>query len=127
MARCVSPLVLAAVLGSVAACGTSTEMPESRYPPHPGPVFFTKDVPPPGAPLEYLGEIKLKRGTYGSMDPLLDELADHARKLGADGVVRLRTGREAAAFAWAVPYANGLAVRSRGLDYRRAGMVGEWR
>ncbi len=121
-------LLFSAVLPIAAAgCGTSVSVPDTHYPPYNHPVFLTKDLPPEGAQVEVIGRIELRRGWYASMDPLLDELVDRARQVGADGVVQLRTGRTVTPFAWAVPYAEGLAVRSQGFDYRSSGMVGQWR
>jgi hypothetical protein len=56
-------------------------------------------------------DIKVSKKWYGSTAEMFGELADRARKVGADAVINVRTWHSPSGFAWAAPHAGGMAVK----------------
>ena len=78
--------------------------------PHKGPVCLLERWLPTGMKYEEIEEIDVKKTWYGSIDAVKGPLADEAREIGANVVMRMRTGMKVGAIAWARPYAEGQAV-----------------
>lgn len=55
-------------------------------------------------------EIKVSKKWYGSTSEMYDDLAAKARKVGADGVINVRTWHAPSGFSWAAPHAGGMAI-----------------
>lgn len=56
-------------------------------------------------------DIKVSKKWYGSTTEMFGDLAERARKVGADAVINARTWHSPAGFAWAAPHAGGMAVK----------------
>lgn len=79
--------------------------------PHSGPVCLLKSPMPQHVTHENLGLVESYSRFYGSMDPILDALAEEARSIGANAVVRLNPRHKFGLVAWARPFADGQGVR----------------
>jgi nitrous oxide reductase accessory protein NosL len=77
---------------------------------HKGPVCMLERWLPTGMKYEEIDEIDVKKTWYGSTDGMLAPLADEAREVGANVVMRVRVGHSVGAIAWARPFAEGMAV-----------------
>lgn len=100
----------------------------NKYAAHDKQVFVTADSLPSTAKYEVLGRVEVRRGWYGSADNALADLADGARKLGADAVVEVKTWHQPSAWAWSAPHGSGLAVKivdPGSVDF--AEMEGSWK
>lgn len=86
------------------------EVEEPERAPHNGPVCLLERWLPTGTKFEEIDDVDAKKGWYGSIDSVLPMLADEAREVGANVVMRMRTGMSVGAIAWARPYAEGKAV-----------------
>ena len=58
-----------------------------------------------------IDELEVGKSWYGSVDPMLEELAAEAQKKGADAVIEVKTWHRVTAWSWAAPHASGKAVR----------------
>jgi hypothetical protein len=56
-------------------------------------------------------DIKVSKKWYGSTSEMYGELAEKARKTGADAVINVHTWQAPSGFAWAAPHAGGMAVK----------------
>jgi hypothetical protein len=56
-------------------------------------------------------EIKVSKKWYGSTAEMYGDLAQKARKAGADAVINARTWHAPSGFSWAAPHAGGMAVK----------------
>ena len=56
-------------------------------------------------------DIKVSKKWYGSTTEMYGDLAEKARKTGADAVINARTWHAPSGFAWAAPHAGGTAVK----------------
>jgi uncharacterized protein YbjQ (UPF0145 family) len=74
-------------------------------------VYVTKAKLPTTVKYEVLGQIEAAKAWYGSDDWSLDELADGARKLGADAVVDVGIWHQPSGWAWSAPHGTGTAVK----------------
>lgn len=78
---------------------------------HSGPVCMMKSPMPQHVEHEPLGLIESYSRFYGPMDPILDALAEEARSIGANAVVRLNPRHKMGLIAWARPFADGQGIR----------------
>ncbi len=106
-------LIAVALLSGCAAVRESDlrEHHESRIAPHSGPVCLMKAPMPPQVAHEDLGLIESYSRFYGSMDPILDALAEEARSIGANAVVRVNPRHKMGLIAWARPFADGRGIK----------------
>jgi hypothetical protein len=106
--------LLATTVLILAGCASSPDEPEEPEPParavHKGPVCLLDRWLPTGMKYEEIEEISVKKAWYGSPDAMLAPLADEAREIGANVVMRVNTGVSPGLIAWAAPYAEGQAV-----------------
>ena len=58
-----------------------------------------------------LKDIKVSKKWYGSTTEMYGELAEEARKAGADGVINVHTWHAPSGFSWAAPHAGGMAIK----------------
>jgi uncharacterized protein YbjQ (UPF0145 family) len=49
--------------------------------------------------------------TYGSTEVVREQLADRARAIGADAVIKVALWHQPAGWAWAAPHGAGVAVK----------------
>ena len=56
-------------------------------------------------------DIKVSKKWYGSTSEMYGDLAEKARKTGADAVINVHTWHAPSGFAWAAPHAGGMAVK----------------
>jgi hypothetical protein len=115
--------VAAALLAALLGAGCATKQPEAEAaaakpaepetperPAHKGPVCLMERWLPTGMKYEEIHDIDVKKTWYGTTDAMLAPLADEAREVGANVVMRMRVGMSMGAIAWARPYAEGKAV-----------------
>jgi hypothetical protein len=105
------------VLVLVAACAENKTTPMTAngqvktYPPHGHQVRIVRGELPPGAAYEELAQVKAIEGWYGELAQAERKLAEDARAIGADAVIRVHVWHAPRAFAWAAPHAEGVAVK----------------
>lgn len=111
------PLLAASLLGCASktpdpqvAAQRPAEPEKPERAPHKGPVCLLERWLPTGMKYEEIEEVSVKKTWYGTVDAVLPPLADEARELGANVVMRMRSGMKIGAIAWARPYAEGQAV-----------------
>jgi uncharacterized protein YbjQ (UPF0145 family) len=102
----------------VAACTVQSTMPPpgadavvKTYPAHERKVRLVKGDLPSGTRYEVLGKVKAIENFYGPQSKAEASLAGIARGIGADAVINERAWHAPRAFAWAVPHAEGTAVK----------------
>lgn len=83
---------------------------EPERPAHQGPVCMLERWLPTGMKYEKIDSVDVKKRWYGNPDAMLTPLADEAREMGANVVMRVKTGVSVGLIAWAAPYAEGDAV-----------------
>jgi len=77
-----------------------------------GSIFITQSDLPSEIEYEVIGLIKANaRQGYDSVESLYPMLADEARKVGANAVIKVYGGKTVSAFSWASPYTGGTAVK----------------
>lgn len=77
-----------------------------------GKVLVTEDNLPAGTKATTLGKLTVTASTgYGGGARLYPQLADEARKVGANAVVTVTGYNRPTAFSWAAPTVSGVAVR----------------
>ncbi|MCB1886276.1 MAG: hypothetical protein KDH20_01605 [Rhodocyclaceae bacterium] len=80
-----------------------------------GPVLITPARIPDGVKFEVVGSIQAEARTgYSGAASLYPLLADEARRIGANAVVRVQDGRSVSGFSWSAPHVTGMAVRVEG-------------
>jgi uncharacterized protein YbjQ (UPF0145 family) len=102
----------------VAACSERSTLPPpgvdsvvKTYPAHERKVRLVKGDLPSGTRYEVLGKIKAIEDFYGPQSKAETSLAGIARTMGADAVINERAWHSPRLFAWAVPHAEGTAVK----------------
>ena len=107
--------ILAVVLSlSLSACsGTTKSSPvsHSKYPSHNDKVFITGGSLPADLEFELISTIEVGEIWYGSSTSVLVSMADRARELGANGIIRSKTWKQPSGWSWAAPHGSGQAVR----------------
>lgn len=70
-------------------------------------------LPPADAQYVQMREVKVKKGTYGSVREILPDLAQQARKIGADAIINYDGSQRFGLFIWRVvrPVVRGMAVK----------------
>lgn len=58
-----------------------------------------------------IGKVEASKQWYGSQAELVPYLADEARKLGANAVVKVKISQEIGLWAWARPVGSGQAIK----------------
>jgi hypothetical protein len=82
-----------------------------------GPVFISEAGTLGDIAHEPIGRIEVRaRSGYNGSRNLYPQLADEARRLGANAVIGVRGGRRVAGWSWAAPYTEGVAVKVENPD-----------
>ncbi len=77
-----------------------------------GKVLVTENALPAAAKATVLGKLTVSASSgYGGGARLYPQLADEARKVGANAVVTVTGYNRPTAFSWAAPHVSGVAVR----------------
>lgn len=77
-----------------------------------GKVLITENALPAGTKATILGKLSVNATSgYGGGARLYPQMADEARKVGANAVVTVAGYNRPTAFSWAAPYISGVAVR----------------
>lgn len=130
--------LLALVLLTVTGCAVHSPMrmtskvevtrPGSMtYPAHSEKIFITKQDLPAGVQFDMLGVIDVGRVWYGGDAMAWKPMADKARELGADAIIKARIWRQPEGWAWAAPQGSGTAVKLQNksqVDFSK--LSGEW-
>jgi len=74
-------------------------------------VFVTESSLPRDSYVVIDEDLQVGKSWYGSVEPMLEELAAQAQKKGADAVIEVKTWHRVSAWSWAAPQASGKAVR----------------
>jgi len=111
--RPVPVLLLAAA--ALAGCGTtSTSTPNAKTgaaaPAYAGPVCVMEAPLSPDTKHSVIGEVEASKQWYGHQAELVPHLADEARKLGANAVVKVKLSQQIGLWAWARPVGSGEAI-----------------
>ena len=95
---------------------------------HNQPVCLLKTGLPANISYTVLGNIQGGSEGYDRVGEIIPLMAQEARKLGADAVINMETGRKVGLFAWSRPYGTGTAVRVKNkADLNCASLGGELR
>ena len=98
----------------ISQSGTGRQMPEVAPTRDPLPANCGVFISEGGLDMAFyttIKEIKVSKKWYGSTSEMFDDLAAKARKVGADGVINVRTWHAPSGFSWAAPHAGGMAIR----------------
>lgn len=77
-----------------------------------GKVLISENALPAGTKATILGKLSVNATSgYGGGARLYPQMADEARKVGANAVVTVAGYNRPTAFSWAAPYISGVAVR----------------
>jgi len=105
-------LSTAIILSGCAATASSTKHANtSTSLPYTGPVCLLTSPVAPDVKHSPIGEIEASKQWYGGTDELLPLIADEARKLGANTVIRVKVGQRIGGLAWARPVGSGQAIK----------------
>jgi hypothetical protein len=80
-------------------------------PPHANKVFISAKDLPAGIAYDTIAQIEVGRVWYGDDDMVKIPMADKARELGADAVIKTVIWRQPAGWAWSAPQGSGTAVK----------------
>jgi hypothetical protein len=74
---------------------------------------FIKGAPPSDFRYVRIKEMKLSKGTYGSVREILDEFAENARKAGADAIINYSGSQRFGFWPWRMvrPVVRGTAIK----------------
>jgi hypothetical protein len=128
----VKSLIVACLIALLAACSerTTTAAPGAEalktYPAHGRQVRIVRGELPAGAVYEVLGKVKAIEDYYGELSSAERKIADQARSIGADAVINEKAWHAPRAFAWAVPHAEGIAVKITKPESVDLGQVPGW-
>jgi hypothetical protein len=77
---------------------------------------FIKGAPPSDFRYARIKEMKLAKGTYGSVREILDEFAENARKAGADAIINYSGSQRFGFWPWRMvrPVVRGTAIKWAG-------------
>jgi len=83
---------------------------------HNEPVCFIQGPLPSSIEYQVIGQILGSKRWYGSSSEVLSVMANEARRVGADVVMKLVTGTDVNVIAWARPVGEGTAVKLKDKD-----------
>jgi Na+-translocating ferredoxin:NAD+ oxidoreductase RnfG subunit len=99
----------------LAGCSTtskSTLSGDVQEQPWNGRVFVTQQQLPGNIKFKAIGTVEVKaRAGYAGVETLYPQLAEEAKKIGANAVVDAQGGRSVTMFSWSAPYVSGTAVK----------------
>lgn len=105
-------LSIALALTGCAATSSSTKSATAPAAgPYTGPVCLLTSPVAPEVKHSVFGDIEASKQWYGGTDELLPLIADEARKLGANTVIRVKVGQRIGGLAWARPVGSGQAIK----------------
>ena len=124
-------MIAAALIAT--GCAENTTKPASgvsnatgkSYPAHNRKIRIVKGDLPSGVTYEPIAEVKAIKGWYGELRDAEKEIADNARAVGADAIIREKAWHAPRAFTWAAPHAEGLAIKITG-NVSLDGIPGDW-
>jgi hypothetical protein len=96
-----------------AADSTAAASSKLTYPPTTGRIRIIMGDLPEGTDYFVLEPLHVETGWYGELDEAKRLLADRARKLGADAVIKADVWHSPSGISWASPHGKGLAVKLR--------------
>lgn len=109
------PIIATLCLAGCAATSSSVKQDPAAPPTaYMGPVCLLAAPLPPELKHQVLGEVEASKQWYGSLEEMLPPLAEEARKLGANAVVKVKVSQQIGLFAWARPVGSGTAVKAEG-------------
>ena len=115
-------------LAGCARTGTNLGYAETQAPSHAEPVCLLKSPLPSAIMHKVLGRVESSKQFYGGTEEIIVNMANEARRIGADAVVSMTAGQKMGMFAWARPVGIGMGVKLENraeLDCMKLG--GEWR
>jgi len=83
---------------------------DKHYAPHDRKVFMTEESLPLNAVYTEIASIEVGFAHSAPMDDVLRALAEKAREVGADGVIRVKTWKQPAGWSNFSPQASGTAI-----------------
>jgi len=81
------------------------------YPAHNRPIRLVLGDLPPGTPYEVLGKVKAIEEYYDGSAAVETKIANDARQIGADAIIKTKIWFSPRPLAWVAPHAEGLAVK----------------
>ncbi|HVC44947.1 MAG TPA: hypothetical protein VND20_09030 [Candidatus Binataceae bacterium] len=106
---------------------TDTTPVQNSFPPSTDKVFVTDQALPANVDSVPIARIDEGKVWYGSIDALLDSMADRARQLGANAIVNTKTWHQPSGFSWYAPEGSGQAVHVKDIKaLDTAGIQGTW-
>jgi hypothetical protein len=81
------------------------------YASHSNPVRIVSGGLPAGAKYQVIENIEVGRIWYGGSESVQKQMADRARRAGADAVINVKTWHQPSGFSWAAPHGSGQAVK----------------
>jgi len=76
-----------------------------------GPVCLMEAPLSPDVKHRVIGDVEASKQWYGHQSELVPHLADEARKLGANAVVKIKLSQQIGLWAWARPVGSGEAIQ----------------
>jgi hypothetical protein len=136
MPKYIAAALLAAVLSACSAhspfilqntTDSASAADAKAYPAHTNKVRVTSGGLPPDVSYEVLENIEVGRIWYGRGETAQKQLAERARKIGADAVISVKTWYQPSGFSWAAPHCSGTAVKLKEPGSFDLGTLpGEW-
>src|SRR5690349_6671362 len=102
-----SVAISAIALAGCARTGTNMGYAEIQAPPHAEPVCLLKSPLPSSIKHKVLGRVESSKQFYGGTEEIIVNIANEARRIGADAVVSLQAGQKIGFIAWARPVGMG--------------------
>lgn len=99
------------IAGCAARTGTNTGFAEMQAPPHAEPVCMLHSPLPSSIKHKVLGRVESSKQFYGGTSEIVTNMANEARRIGADAVVSMQAGQKMGFFAWARPVGYGMGVK----------------
>ena len=101
---------------------------KNKYSPHSKKVYVTRHNLPDTVQYEVLGTLEVGKVLYGTSDDALQSIADMARKIGADGVIRIQTWTQTSPLNLFTPHGSGTAIKLKNPeDFDWSTLPGFWK
>lgn len=108
-------LAVSCACAVLVGCGTtssskSVEQTGANAAAYAGPVCMMEAPLSPDVKHRVIGEVEASKQWYGNQAELVPHLADEARKLGGNAVVKIKLSQQIGLWAWARPVGSGEAI-----------------